>query len=78
MPLYLVFYEACSFSFVVVGADHLPHIRRWLRMKRRFYVTVTYQGTTTKLASAKFDGQTARWNKKLDTLCEIPFVILIF
>lgn len=47
-------------------------------MKRRFYITVNYQGTTTKLASAKFDGQTARWTKKLDTLCDIPFVILLF
>lgn len=47
-------------------------------MKRRFYITVTYQETTTKLASAKFDGQTARWTKKLDTLCDIPFVILNF
>jgi hypothetical protein len=49
-------------------------------MKRRFYVTVTYQETTTKLASAKFDGQTARWrwNRKLDTLWEISFVILVF
>lgn len=47
-------------------------------MKMRFYVTLTHQETTTKLASARFDGQTARWNKKFDTLCDIPFVTLIF
>lgn len=65
-------------SFPVLGADNLPHMKRWIRTRRRFYVTVNYQTTTMKLASAKFDGQTATWSKKFDTLCDTPFLIIRF
>ncbi|KAH8988588.1 hypothetical protein EDB92DRAFT_1871368 [Lactarius akahatsu] len=34
-------------------------------MKRRLFVTVTYQATTMKSASVKIDGQTVEWGEKL-------------
>ncbi|KAI9463259.1 hypothetical protein BJY52DRAFT_74397 [Lactarius psammicola] len=50
----------------VLRAYNLPHIKRWLRTKRRFFVTVTHQAVTMKSASVKIVGQTAEWNEKLD------------
>ncbi|KAF8264686.1 hypothetical protein EI94DRAFT_439782 [Lactarius quietus] len=73
MRLYPVFPEGGPISFLVVGVDNLPYIRRWLRTKKRFLVTVTYQETTVKLANAKFDGRTpVRWNKKSDVFLVKP------
>ena len=78
MRLYLVFPVGSSISFLVLGADNLPLIRKLVRTKRQFFVTVTYEGGTMKLASARFDGQTLRWNKRLETLCDTPSLIIIF
>ena len=78
MRLYLVFPVESSISFLVLGAENLPFIRKLVRTKRRFFVTVTYEGETMKLASARFDGQMLKWNKKLDTLCDTPSLIIIF
>ena len=76
--LYLVFPVGGSISFLVLGAENLPLIRKFVRTKRRFFVTVTYEEEKMKLASAKFDGQMLRWNKKLDALCDTPSLIIIF
>ncbi|KAH9058916.1 hypothetical protein EDB83DRAFT_1011096 [Lactarius deliciosus] len=56
----------------VLRVYNLPHIKRWLRMKRRFFVTVTDQKTTIKSASVKIDGETAAWNLELDALSVQP------
>lgn len=56
----------------VLRVYNLPHIKRWLRMKRRFFVTVTDQKTTIKSASVKIDGETAAWNLKLDAFSVQP------
>ena len=54
-------------------------------MKRRFFVTVTYQATSMKSASVTIDGlrrstppsvrQTVEWNEELDALWDTPFLI---
>ena len=69
MPLYLVFPVGSSISFLVLGAENLPLVRKLVRTRRQFFVTVTFQGIAKKLASAKFDGQIVRWNKEFDALC---------
>ncbi|KAH9076954.1 hypothetical protein EDB83DRAFT_2671669 [Lactarius deliciosus] len=53
-------------------AHNLPHIKRWLSMKRRFFVTVSYQATTMKSASVKIDGQKVEWSEKLDAFFVRP------
>ena len=73
MRLYLIFPVGSSISFLVLGADNLPLIRKLVRTKRQFFVTVIFQGVAKKLASAKFDGQIVKWNKEFDALCALLF-----
>jgi hypothetical protein len=75
--LYPVFPIRNSIFFSVIRADDLPHLKTWMHTRRRFFVTVTYLSTTVKLASARFEGGTARWKKKLDTLCDARFQVII-
>ena len=67
------FPQESTISFLVVRAENLPDIHRSLRMKRRFFVTVTYQATTRKSASVKIDRQWVEWNEKLDPLWDTSF-----
>ncbi|KAH9049027.1 hypothetical protein EDB84DRAFT_1574419 [Lactarius hengduanensis] len=56
-------------------AHNIPNIKRWLNMKRRFFVTVAHQGTTMKSASVKINEQTVdsvEWGEKLGTFFVQP------
>ncbi|KAH9002320.1 hypothetical protein EDB86DRAFT_3241886 [Lactarius hatsudake] len=53
-------------------AHNLPHIKRWLNMKMRFFVTVAHHGTTMKSASVKINEQTVEWGEKLGTFFVQP------
>ena len=62
------FHDESSISFLVLRAHNLSHGKKWLRMKRRFFVTVSDEATTKKSRSVKIHGQTVEWNEKLDSL----------
>ncbi|KAI9447824.1 hypothetical protein H4582DRAFT_2068411 [Lactarius indigo] len=53
-------------------AHNLPYVKRWLNMKRRFFVTVTYQTTTKKSVSVKINEQTVEWGENLGTFFVRP------
>src|SRR6266702_1387624 len=61
---------------LVLRADNIPHIKRKLRPKRRFFVTVTNLVTTKKTESVQINGQTVHWNQRLGALYDFPFSIL--
>ncbi|KAH9013006.1 hypothetical protein EDB84DRAFT_914139 [Lactarius hengduanensis] len=69
--------QTVSVEMAVVRAPNVPHLKTTFGGKREFFVTVTYgvmkktkKQTKKRTKSVHSGGRTARWDQRLDALCD--------